>query len=67
MLNRKIRAFYVNGWHQGTIEWYNSKIDQYQVLSPDGTNDYVELDDIDGIMVILEDWKTRINSFFSLS
>ena len=55
MLNRKIRAFYVNGWHQGTIEWYNSKIDQYQVLSPDGINDYVELDDIDGIMVILED------------
>lgn len=67
MLNRKIRVFYDNRWYQGTIEWYNSKIDQYQVLSPDGTNDYVELDDIDGIMVILEDWKTRINSFFSLS
>ena len=67
MLNRKIRVFYDNRWYQGTIEWYNSKIDQYQVLYPDGTNDYVELDDIDGIMVILEDWKTRINSFFSLS
>ena len=55
MVNCKIHALYDNGWHQGTIQCYNSKIDQYQVLLFDGTNDFIELDDTDGIEVILEE------------
>ena len=49
----KIRALYENGWHQGTIQWYNSKTDQYWVLRLDGIDDYIELDYNDGIEVIL--------------
>ena len=52
MMNCKIRALYDNGWHQGTIRWYNSKIDQYRVLFPHGTDDYIGLDDIDIIIQI---------------
>ena len=36
------------------------KIDQYWVLFPDGTNDYIELDDTDRIEVILENWKIQM-------
>ena len=49
----KIRALYENGWHQGTIQWYNSKTDQYWVLRLDGIDYYIELDYNDGIEVIL--------------
>ena len=30
------------------------------MLFPNETDDYIELDDIDGIEVILENWKTQI-------
>ena len=54
MVNHKIYALYDNEWHQGTIQWHNSTIDQYWVLFPDGTNDYIKIDDIDVTGVKLE-------------
>ena len=55
MVNRKISALYDNGWHTGTIQWYKSKFDEYRVLFPDGFDDYIELDNIDGIEMNVED------------
>ena len=47
MVNRKIRALYDNG--------YKSKFDEYRVLFPDGSDDYIELDNIDGIETNMEE------------
>ena len=46
IVNRKIRALYDNGWHEGIIQWYNSKIDQYRVLFPDRTDDYINIGEL---------------------
>ena len=54
MVKKKVRALYDNGWHTGNIQWYNNKLDEYRVFFPDGTDDYIKLDDADGIeMVVL--------------
>ena len=46
IVNRNIHAFYDNGWHKGTIQ-YNSKLDCYRVLSRDGAERYIKLNEID--------------------
>ena len=43
MVNGKIRALYGNGWYTGTIQWYKSKFDEYRVLFPDGSDEYIEM------------------------
>ena len=52
IINCKIRAFY-DDWHTGEIMWYNTKLDEYQVLYEDSNEDYIKLDDINGIDMIL--------------
>ena len=56
VVNRKTRALYDNEWHTGgTIKWYNSKFDEYWVFFHDGSDGYIELDNIDGIEMNMED------------
>ena len=50
--NRKLKVLYQN-WHVGTITWYNKVLDEYRIEYEDGTDDYINLDDADGIEIIL--------------
>ena len=52
-VGRKIKALYENGWHVGKINYYNKLLEQYYVLYEDDTEDYILLDDIDGVEVQL--------------
>ena len=52
IINRKIRAF-CDYWHTGETMWYNTKLDEYRVLYEDSNKDYITLDDINGIDMIL--------------
>ena len=56
ILNTKIYAPNDNKRYDGAIQQYNSKVDQYRVLLPDGADGYIKLNDIDWIKIILEDW-----------
>ena len=42
-------------WHIGTITWYNTKLDECRVLYADKSEDYLKLDDFNGVDVILID------------
>ena len=58
MLNcagRKLKALYQNGWFTGVIEYYNTNINKYRVVYSDESDDYIEIEDIDGIEIILID------------
>ena len=46
-----IRAF-CDDWHTCEIMWHNIKLDEYRVLSEDSSEDYITLDDINGIDMI---------------
>ena len=45
----KIKALYKNGWFVGKINYYNKLPEEYYVLYEDDTEDYISLDDIDGV------------------
>ena len=55
-LNKK-HIFHVcyDEWHVGTITWYNVKLDECRVLYVDKSEDYLKLDDFNGVDVILLD------------
>ena len=42
-------------WEIGKITWYNKTFNEYRVEFDDGTEDYVNLDDVDGVEIILLD------------
>ena len=50
---RKIKALYTNGWFTGSIRYLNKKLDEYNVLFDDGTEDYIQLADVDGVEIQL--------------
>ena len=54
-MNRKIRAYYDNGWHGVTIQWKSPKMDQDRVFFFDGTEDYIKSISTDVDEIILED------------
>ena len=39
----------------GKITWYNKKFNEYRVEFEDGTDDYINLDDVNGVEIILLD------------
>ena len=54
-VGRKIKGFYETGWQEGTLDWYNDDFRKYRVSYPDGSEDYISLEDIDGVELILLD------------
>ena len=55
LCGRKLKALYQNGWFTGVIEYYNTNINQYRVVYSDKSEDYIGIEDIDGIEIILID------------
>merc|ERR1712050_530391 len=53
LVGEKIRGNYENGWHTGTIQWFNTEFLEYRVLFEDGSEDYISTDDIDGVDIVL--------------
>ena len=54
LVNRNVTVCY-DEWHVGTITWYNVKLDECRVLNVVKTEDYLKLDDFNGVDVILLD------------
>ena len=53
LVNRNVTVFY-DEWHVGTITWYNKKLDECRVFyEVDNSEDYLKLDDFNGVDVIL--------------
>ena len=39
----------------GVVSWYNKKLDEYRILFDDNSEDYLKLDDFNGVDVLLLD------------
>ena len=56
LVGKRIRGHYEDGWHSGTINYYNTKLREYHIEFDDSTeDDYVKKSEIDGINIILLD------------
>ena len=53
MVDREVKVLY-NEWHTGIITWYNKKLDEFRVFFKDKSEDYLNINDFNGIDVILE-------------
>ena len=53
LIGKKIRGHYNTGWHIGTLHYFNTKLKEYMVKFEDGSEDYIEESDIDGLEIIL--------------
>lgn len=53
LIGREIKALYENGWYKGEIRYFNSRIGKYKVRFNDGDEDFVGIDEIDGVEVVL--------------
>lgn len=53
LVGKKVKALYENGWFVGDIIHYNTALEEYKVVYPDDTSDYITKNDFDGVQVIL--------------
>ena len=49
MAGKRIRCLYENGWFTGSVEYFNSKLNEYKVSYEDGTTDYIDPGSVDGV------------------
>ena len=64
-VGKRFRVHYHNGWFTGCVAWYyNSTMEK--VAYEDGTDDYFEEDDIDGVEII-DYWTLIKNSLIYIS
>ena len=52
-VGRRIKAQYENGWFVGEINYFNKSLEEYRVSYEDETEDYISLEDVDGVEVQL--------------
>lgn len=54
LVGRKIRGLYEDGWHVGTLDYFNTKFEEYHIQFLDSSeDDYIKSTDIDGVEMIL--------------
>ena len=53
LVGRKIKAIYSNGWFNGKVTWFNQKMNRLRVEYSDDTDDYISIDEIDGVEIAL--------------
>jgi len=41
------------GWFNGSINYFNKKLEEYKVTFADGSIDYIKKNDIDSVEIIL--------------
>ena len=56
LLGCTISAFYPTegGWFDSTVTWYNTSLGKLRVVFADGTDDYIAIDEIDGVEIVLK-------------
>ena len=42
IVGREIRGYYDNGWSNGSINYFNKKLEEYKVTFTDGSIDYIK-------------------------
>ncbi|MEO0683927.1 MAG: hypothetical protein AAFY76_02490 [Cyanobacteria bacterium J06649_11] len=53
LIGRELKALYENGWYKGEIRYFNSRIGKYKVRFSDGDEDFVGIEEIDGVEIVL--------------
>ncbi len=53
LVGRTIKGCYENGWFTGVIQYFNDVLSEFKVLFQDGSVDFISLEDIDGVELIL--------------
>ena len=54
LVGRKIRALYEDGWHVGSLDYFNTEFQQYHISFEGSTeDDYMKPEEIDGIEMVL--------------
>ena len=55
LCGRKVKGLYENGWFTGTIQYFNEKMGRYRVLYDDDSEDYIGIEEIKGVKIVLPD------------
>ena len=55
LCGRQIKALYENGWFMGQIEYFNKTLAKYRVMYSGDNEDYIGIDDIGGVEIMLLD------------
>ena len=61
LIGEKIRGLYETGWHTGTVEYFNTELEEYCVTFKDNSEDYIKKNDIDGEKIILVSEMSRVS------
>ena len=51
----KVKGLYEYGWFTGTIQYFNKKLGKCRVLYNDGSEDYIGIEEIEGVEIVLLD------------
>ena len=51
----KLKGLYENGWFTGKIQYFNEKMGRYRVLYDDNSEDYIGIEEIEGVELVLLD------------
>ena len=52
LVGKKLKALYENRWFIVDIMYFNTALEEYKVVYPDGTSDYIRKDDFDSVQII---------------
>ena len=55
LCGRTVNGLYADGWTTGVIEYFNTTMNKYHVNYSDHTEDYIGVEDIDGVEIVLVD------------
>jgi hypothetical protein len=55
MVDRRIRALYADVWYTGVVTWYNTKLNEFHLSFEDGSEDYINIDDVNGTDMMFDD------------
>ena len=54
LIGKKLRILYETGWHSGTINYFNTALNEYRVsFENEDEEDYIKKEDIDGLKIVL--------------
>ena len=56
LCGRKVKGLYESGWFTKTIQYFSEKTGRYRVLYDDDSEDYMGIEEIEGVEIVLLDW-----------
>ena len=55
LCERKLKPLHDNAWFLRNIEYYNETMSKYRLIYSDGSEDFIKVEDIDGVEIMLID------------